>query len=300
VEAAEELSNSSRPQGVTLSGSEQQILDLVSRLVDEEIRAYQLRGRVVCRGTATLAQKLRASIAQDVLNNPACSVDCIRQRIAAAIVKEGPKVKKVLAPEDDPDYGPFALLTASKRYPGRKREGKYGLSPDSRYTNPQDAYEHAAIPETRLPTFKVKTAPATVQVGGYMLNRIVPDKPNDESVDGPEQPYKPRVELDRATIESLDSSFLWDAADLGLRLIVKSDLSITHRRILETALEMAQERMSEELANQPKRKSRAKVPAFPAWTEVAARLKLHPKTVQLAIQKLRQYPASKLFALVPR
>jgi hypothetical protein len=283
-----------------VTGLDRQILDLVSRLVNEEIQAYQLRGRVVCRGTATLAQKLRTEIASDVLNNPACSVECIRGRIAAAIVKEAPKVRKVLAPEDDPDYGPFGMLSASKRYPGRKRESKYGLSPDARYTNPQDAYEQSAIPEARLPTLKVKTAPATVQVGGYTLSRVVPDSPIDESFGGPEKPFKPSVQLDRATIESLDSGFLWDAADLGLRLVVKSDLSITNRQILETALEMAQERISEEMVNQPKRKSRAKVPAFPAWTEVAARLKLHPRTVQLAVQKLRLYPASKLFALVPR
>jgi hypothetical protein len=283
-----------------MAGADLEILDLVSRLVDEEIQAYQLRGRVVCRGTATLAQKLRTEIAQDALNNPACSVECIRQRIVAAIVREAPKVKKVLAPEEDPDYGPFALLSAGKRYPGRKRQSKYGLSPDSRYTNPQDAYEQAAIPETRLPTFKVKTAPATIQVEGYALNRVVPDSPIDETFGGPEKPYKPVVLLDRATIESLDSGFLWDAADLGLRLIVKSELSITNRRILEAALEMAQERISEEMVSLPKRKSRAKVPAFPAWTEVAARLKLHPKTVQQAVQKLRRYPASRLFALVPR
>jgi hypothetical protein len=300
------------PEDVLASGSDQQKLELVTNLVKEGIRLYQHSGRVVCCGSATLAEKLRTKITALILNaKRPVKVEALKKKIALAIKREAPRVKKQLEPGADPDFGPFALTSHCKRYPGQRRTSAYGLAPDARYDAP-DAFELAGLPATKLPGWGKSGTPyeqsnsqftltRDVRVGEHVLNRIVGDKAADESYGGPEVQFHPKRVLDSATLDSLDEGFLWNAREHGLRLIVRRDLNlgITSQRLVTVALEMSQERISDELLNQPDRKSRAKVPAFPKWTEVATRLRLHPRTAQIAVQKLKQYPPNKLFELIP-
>jgi hypothetical protein len=299
-------------EDVLTSGSDQEKLELITNLVKEGIRLYQHSGRVVCCGSATLAEKLRAKITAFVLNaKRPVKVEALKKKIVAAIKAESPKVKKILSPDIDPDFGPFGLTSHRKRYPGRRRISAYGLSPDARYDIP-DAFEQAATPATKLPAWGKSgtsyeqsnsqfTLAKDVRVGEHVLSRVVGDKPQDPDMGGPEARFHPNRVLDHATLDSLDGGFLWNAREHGLRLIVRRDLNlgITSQRLVTAALEMSQERISDELIQPPGRKSRAKVPAFPNWTEVAARLKFHPRTAQIAVQKLKQYPPNKLFELVP-
>jgi hypothetical protein len=300
------------PEDVLTTGSDQQKLDLVTSLVKEGIRLYQHSGRVVCCGSATLTEKLRTKITALVLNaKRPIKLEALKKKIALSIKREAPRVKKQLEPDADPDFGPFALTSHRKRYPGQRRTSAYGLSPDARYDAP-DAFELAALPATKLPAWGKSgtpyeqsnsqfTLPPDVRVGEHVLNRVVGDKAVDENVGGPERHYHPQRVLDSATLDSLDESFLWNAREHGLRLIVRRDLNlgITSKQLVAAALEMSQELISAEVVSPPKRKSEAKVPAFPKWTEVAAKLKLHPRTAQIAVQKLKQYPPNKLFELVP-
>jgi hypothetical protein len=266
----------------------------------------------VCCGSATLAEKLRTKITAFVLNaKRPIKAEALRKKIASAIHAESPKVKKVLSPDIDPDFGPFGLTSHRKRYPGRRRISAYGLSPDARYDIP-DAFEQAATPATKLPAWGKSGTPyeqsnsqftltKDVRVGEHVLNRVVGDKPQDPDAGGPEARFHPKRVLELSTLDSLDGSFLWNAREHGLRLVVRRDLNlgITSKQLVAAALEMSQERISDELLKPSNRKSRAKVPAFPKWTEVAERLKLHPRTAQIAVQKLKQYPPNKLFELIP-
>jgi hypothetical protein len=326
----DERSQAERDTEVLKSGSDQQKLALVTRLVAEGIRDYQHSGSVVCCGSATLAERLRTKIATALLNGkrPSRTIEGLVKKIASAIEAEAPKVKKVLPVNEDPDYGPFALTSFAKRYPGQKRKSLYGLCPDARYNNPHDAFEQAAIPATSLPGWQTKTpgSPAgfqskrgtpyaqsnsqftllsNIHVGDHVLSRVVGDQPVDESFGGPTQSVYSRPELKSRlaveTVDSLDERFFWDARENGLVLVLNRNLAlgITARKIVETALAMSQERISELIVNKPKRASRAKVPAFPKWSEVAERLKLHPRTAQIAIQALKVLPAHKLFELAP-
>jgi hypothetical protein len=297
------------PTEILASGTDKQKLDLVRRLIAEQISAFQHRGNVVICGSATLADRLHAKIAPAVLNGvPA--LDVLIARIVAAIEAEAPKTKKHLAPESDPDLaGPFNMLPCAKRWPGRKRVTQYGLDPQGRYNRP-DEYEESATAPTSAAKWQSRTQGRTVASPGKkartaydrLQTPLAPaiERSNDPNMGGPETQFHPKRVLDSATLDSLDDSFLWNAREHGLRLIVRRDLNlgITSKQLLAAALEMSQERISAELLDPLARKSRAKVPAFPKWTEVAARLKLHPRTAQIAAQKLKAYPPNKLFELV--
>jgi hypothetical protein len=298
------------PHEILASGSDKQKLDLLRRLIAEQISVYQHRGNVIICGSATLADRLHAKLALAVLNE-GLSLEVLTARIAAAIEAQAPKTKKRLASENDPDLaGPFNMLPCAKRWPGRKRVTQYGLDPQGRYNRP-DEYEEGAAPPTSAAKWQSRTQGRTVASPGKkartaydrLQTPLAPaiERSNDPNLGGPETQFHPKRVLDSATLDSLDDSFLWSAREHGLRLIVRRDLNlgITSQQLVAAALEMSQERISDELLTRRGRKSRAKVPAFPKWTEVAARLKLHPRTAQIAAQKLKAYPPNKLFKLVP-
>jgi hypothetical protein len=298
------------PSEILACGSDKQKLDLLRQLIAEQISVYQHRGNVVICGSATLADRLHAKIATAVLNE-ALTVEMLTVRIATAIEAEALKTRKRLAPEDDPDLaGPFNMLPCAKRWPGRKRLTQYGLDPQGRYNRP-DEYEECASAPTSAARWQSRTPGRSVASPGKkartaydrLQTPLTPaiERSNDPNLGGPEANFHPSRVLDSATLDSLDESFLWSAREYGVRLIVRRDLNlgITSKQLVAAALEMSQERISAELLDPPDRASRAKVPAFPKWTEVAARLKLHPRTAQIAAQKLKQYPPNKLFELVP-
>ena len=248
-------------RGLELIGPDRQIYDFISALVKTEVNKHDCLRAASPRGTGAIERSLVKRIAGQALNSK-LTQEQIAAKIFTAVDKLVIRHSKPDDPQKDIDRaGPFNMLPQFKRQPSRVKGQtiQYGLNP-----------------EKFIETFGSEKRPEVVVI---------------------EPPAKAATPV---TLDNLGADFFDQARDRGLKVVVNPTLGlgITSRRILETAAAMAEEMAQARILDQPKRKSRAKLPGLPEWSAVAARLGEKPATVRKSVQRLRAYPAFKLFSQI--
>jgi hypothetical protein len=242
-----------------LEGSDRQLYDFISALIKTEVNRHDCLRAASPRGTGAIERSLVKRIASQALNSK-LTQEQVAAKIFTAVDKLVIRHSKPDDPQKDIDRaGPFNMLPQFKRQPSRVKGQtvKYGLNP-----------------EKFLETFESQKRDEVVVIAP------------------PAQAAKP------VTLDNLGADFFDEAREQGRKIVVNSTLGlgITSRRILETAAVMAEEMAQARMLNPPKRKSRAKLPGLPEWSAVAARMGEKPATVRKSVQRLRAYPAFKLFS----
>lgn len=244
-----------------LQGADRQLYDFIAALVKTEVNKHDCLRAASPRGTGAIERSVVKRISGQALN-----AKLTQEQIAAKIFSAVDKLVIRHSKPDDPQKdidraGPFNMLPQAKRQPSRVKGQtlQYGLSP-----------------ERFLEKFESQRCDEVVVI------------------EPPPQEAKP------VTLDNLGADFFDTAQERGLKVVVNTELGlgITSRRILETAAAMAEEMAQARILNPLKRKSRAKLPGLPEWSAVAARLGEKPATVRKSVQRLRAYPAFKLFSQI--
>jgi hypothetical protein len=247
------------PRNPELLGPDRQTYDFVAALVKTEVNKHDCLRAASPRGTGAIERSLVKRIAGQALNSK-LTLEELATKIYRAVDRLVARHSKPDDPLADIDRaGPFNMLPQFKRQPSRVKGQTvhYGLNPEK------------------------------------FLNSFESQKRDEVVVIEP-----PAKTAQPVTLDNLGADFFDEACEQGRKIVVSSTLGlgITSRRILETAAAMAEEMAQARILNPDKRKSRAKLPGLPEWAAVAARLGEKPATVRKSVQRLRAYPAFKLFS----
>jgi hypothetical protein len=244
-----------------LEAADRQLYDFIAALVKTEVNKHDCLRAASPRGTGAIERSLVKRISGQALNSK-----LTQEQIAAKIFKAVDKLVIRHSKPDDPQTdidraGPFNMLPQFKRQPSRVRGQtlQYGLNPE-KYLEATDYQKRDEV--------------------------VV--------IEPPPPAAKP------VTLDNLGADFFDDARERGLKVVVNTTLGlgITSRRILETAAQMAEEMAQARILDPLRRKSRAKQPGLPEWSAVAVRLGEKPATVRKSVQRLRAFPAFKLFSQI--
>ncbi len=294
-----------------LTGTDREIYDFVLALVASEVRKHPVLLCASSRGTGAIERSITKRVAEQAINAVLPhSSEVISAKIKTAVAKRVARLEAQPANADIDRYGPYNMLPFLRRQPTRAQGGVkcYGSNPEKGLAG-LDEYEKQAQCSTKQGQVKAwyDSSPANRPNVEYGCRPLYSDassfpRPDDVKFKREEVNLPPPQLADvPETLTTLDTEYFLEAIEQGQEILVlpSAGLGLTSRRILETAVLMAGEMArTRYLGEGPKRKSRAKEPGLPKWTDVAARLGMNAKTVQKSVQRLKPLPINKLFCRV--